>query len=274
MIRRFLSAALAVAALFSLSSCLDYEEDMIVNDDLSGQVLVTLTLPDTLVSKYEKLGAELEQAKIEKRLESVSGVSLASYQTTGGRQPKITMLIKFSSLDKLSEAVAANPPAAVFAGRYTVSRENGLTKIERKLGVGDLGKDIPEFNAAIYKTHFNGTIAGTNSGFYNGFGQDVRYRYKLADLLAQQPIQTTTLSKSFPWMLILGGLVVIAAVAWYGWEYFGKKKPGTSPAPAPRPQPPAGGGAPGASSSPSATPAAPRRPGPPQPRRPGPPSQS
>lgn len=266
MIRRLFTAALAVVAMCSLSSCLDYDEDMIINADLSGQVLVTLTLPDTLMSKYEKLGAELEQAKIEKRLESVSGVSLASYQNTGGRQPKITMLIKFSSLDKLSEAVAANPPAAVFAGQYTVSRENGLTKIERKLGVGDLGKDVPEFNAAIYKTHFNGTIAGTNSGFYNGFGQDVRYRYKLSDLIAQQPIQTTTLSKSFPWMLILGGLAVIAAIAWYGWEHFGKKKPSPRPMPAPSPAGSQGGSAP-------STPAAPRRPGPQQPRHPGQPPQ-
>ncbi len=284
MIRRFLTATFAVATMLSLSSCLDYEEDMIVNDDLSGQVLVTLTLPDTLISKYEKLGAELEQAKIEKRLENVSGVSLASYQTTGGRQPKITMLFKFSSLDKLSEAVAANPPAAVFAGQYTVTRENGVTKIDRKLGVGDLGKDLPEFNTAIYKDHFNGTIAGTNSGFYNNHGQDVRYRYKLTELLAQQPIQTISLTKSIPWMLILGGLAVLAAAAWYGWEYFGKKKPGSGPAPTSRPSPAKPGPAPttGPASpkpSPAAPPStppaptAPRRPGPPQSRRPGPPSK-
>lgn len=247
MLRRLFTAALAAASLLSLTSCLDYEEDMIVHNDLSGQVLVTLTLPDTLSGKYEKLGIELEKAKIEKRLEKTSGVSLERYESTGGRQPKITLLFKFTSLEKLSEAIAANPPAAIWGGRFLVTKEANLTKIDRQLGAGDAGGDLPAFNSATYKAHYDGTISGTNSGFYNQHGHDVRFRYKLTDMLSIQPLQTVTLSKSWPWMLILGGLAAVAFAAWYGWEQFGKKRPAA---------PYAG---------------APQRPGPP--RRPGPPSK-
>lgn len=269
MFRRLLTAALVAASLLSLSSCLDYDEDMIVHNDLSGQVLVTLTLPDTLASKYEKLSKELEQASIEKRLDKVSGVSLANYETTGGRQPKITMLFKFTSLEKLSEAIAANPPAAIWGGQFLVTKEADLTKIDRKLGVGDAGSGLPPFNRAMYKTHYDGTITATNSPQYNQHGHDVRYLYDLTKMLSIQPLQSVTLSKGWPWMLILGGLAAIAGAAWYGWEQFGKKKPAPSggapripvrpPAPSPAPE-----GTP-------APPAPPQRPGPP--RRPGPPSK-
>jgi hypothetical protein len=283
MSRRLLAAALAVVAMLSLSSCLEYDEEMIINSDLSGTALVTLTLPDTLVSKYERLGIELDKEKIEKRLESVSGVSLASYQNSGGRQPKITMEFKFSSLEKLSEAIAANPPAAIWAGQFTVTKEGKDTKIDRKLGVGDPGNDLPPYNNVRYKTHFNGKIKSTNSPKFNSPANDVRYDWSLAKLVALQPTQSTTLTKGFPWLILLLVVAAVAAAAWYGWEYFGKKKrlsplqtPTSGLVPPPPPTvvpeaaaPPPAPAPPPAASSP--TPPPPQRPGPPQARRPGPP---
>lgn len=269
MFRRLFTAALAAVSLLSLTSCLDYEEDMIVHNDLSGQVLVTLTLPDTLTGKGGELSSELERAKIEKRLEKTSGVSLERYESTGGRQPKITLLFKFSSLEKLSEAIAANPPAAIWGGRFLVTKEANLTKIDRQLGVGDAGKDLPSFSRALYKTHYDGTIAATNSPQYNQHGHDVRYMTDLLKMLSTQPVHSVTLSKGMPWALILGGLLAVAGAAWYGWEQFGKKKPAPAGG-APRipTRPPAPTPAPGDT---PAAPGPPQRPGPP--RRPGPPSK-
>ena len=250
MLRRLLPTALAIACALSLSSCLDYDEELTIHNDLSGEVSVVLTLPDTLLSKYEQVGKELERAKIEKRLANASGVQLVRYERTeGGRQPKITMIFKFSSLDKLNDAIAANPPASIWAGQFAVTKEGGFITIDRKLGVGDAGVELPEYNNLLYKTHFDGNITATNSPQYNSPAKDVRYRYKLTEMLAKQPLQTTTFAKGWPWMLILGSLAAVGGAAWYGWEYFGKKKPAD---PLGRPPSP---------------------PGPPQPRRPGPPGR-
>jgi hypothetical protein len=240
MFRRLIAAALAVASTVLLSSCLDYDEELIIHNNLSGEAYVTLTLPDMLISKYERIGIELDRAKIEKRLETVSGVHLASYERTDDRLQKVKMLFKFTSLDKLNEAIAANPPAAIWAGQFTVTKENGQTKVDRKLGVGDAGNDLPQFNSALYKTHFDGTIAATNSPQYNSPAKDVRYRYSLSEMLSRNPTQSTTFVKGWPWTLILLSLAAIGGAAWYGWEYFGKKKDFDllhSPSPAEDPDP-------------------------------------
>lgn len=272
-----LATALALASMLSLSSCLDYEEDLTIHKDLSGEAIITLTLPDTLISKYEKLGIELDNAKLTKRFDAMSGVSLIGYENSGGRKPVIKMQIKFSSIEKLNEAIAANKPAGIWGGQFTVTKENGVTRIERKIGVGDAGTELPDFNYANYKTHYDGNIIATNSGQYNSSGQDVRYRYKLTDMVVQHPSQVTSLKKSWPWGVILACLVLVAGAAWYGWEYFGKKKPAASPAPASGPtnKAPANPTPPGPAPAPEAPqrPGPPKRPGPPQPRKPGAPPQ-
>ena len=250
MLRRLLPTALAFACALSLSSCLDYDEELTIHNDLSGEVSVVLTLPDTLITKYDQICKELERAKIEKRLANASGVQLVRYEKSeGGRQPKITMVFKFSSLEKLNDAIAANPPASIWAGQFAIKKEGGVITVDRKVGVGNAAVEMPEHNNVFYKTHYDGKITTTNSPRYNSPAKDVRYQYELSELMARQPTQSTTFAKGWPWLLILGCLAAIGGAAWYGWEYFGKQKPVD---PLSRPPSP---------------------PGPPQPRRPGPPSQ-
>lgn len=243
MLRRLLPTVLAFACALSLSSCLEYDEELTIHNDLSGEVSVVLTLPDTLMAKYEQVGKELERSKIEKRLANVSGVHLAHYERTEGtRQPKITMLFKFTSLDKLNEVIAANPPASIWGGQFTIKKEGGFITVDRKMGVGNVGVEMPEYNNVLYKTHYDGKITSTNSPQYNSPAKDVRYRYKLSEMMARQPMQTTTFAKGWPWLLILGCLAAIGGAAWYGWEYFGKQKPydplSRTPSPPGPPQPP------------------------------------
>jgi hypothetical protein len=277
---RHLATSLAVAMLMLMSSCIGYDEELIIHENLSGEASVTLTLPNVLVTKWENVATELEKVNIEKRLDKVSGVKLKSYEKTEGRQPTIRLVIAFSSLEKLNEAIAKNPPAAVWAGQFTITKEEGKTKVERKLGVGDAGKDLPSGLYALYKTHFDGTIVATNSKQYNSPAKDVRFRYSLDEMLAQQPVQSTTTAKGWPWTLILICLAAVAGAAWYGWEYFGKKKPGGAMMPAPAPvsaapaDPKEGEPAPESGQATPPTAAPPRRPGPPQPRPPGAPPQS
>lgn len=252
---------------------------MIIHKDLSGEVISTITLPDSLISSYSKVGPEFDEAKLRARFDALSGVKLLNYSKSNDRRPVVKLHISFSSLEKLNEALAANKPAGILGGEFTVSKADGKTSIVRKLGVGEPISDLPQQNWVQYKTHFDGKIANTNSGFYDQANSDVRYRFKLTEILANQPTQETVLARALPWKWIFICLVVIAAAAYYGWELTKKKKvvvnpqplhatraaavtppgatPQAAPAPAPAPAPPSAG---------------PQRPaGPPRPQRPGPP---
>ena len=253
MIRARISlAALAATCLLLLSSCLDYDEDMTIHKDLSGEVFASITLPDSLISSYMKISPEFEEAKLRARFDAMSGVSLVSYSKSTDRRPVVKLHIKFTSLEKLNEAIAANKPAAILGGQFTITKEDGKTRIVRKLGVGDPLNDLPQSNWIQYKTHFDGKIAGTNSGFYDQANSDVRYRYKLTELLANLPTQETTLARATPWMWIFICLVVIAAAAYYGWKLTGKKVI-VQPKPLHAGRGPAGAPTPAASASPAAS---------------------
>jgi hypothetical protein len=233
-------------------------------------------------------------------------VKLINYSKSTDRRPVVRLHIKFTSIEKLNEAIAANKPAAILAGQFTVTKEEGKTRIVRKLGTGDSLSDLPQQNWIQYKTHFDGKIASTNSGFYDQANSDVRYRYKLTELLANQPTQENVLARATPWLWIFICVLVIAAAAYYGWKLTGKKvvvhpqplhagrvpagapgapaaskpatpaaqAPATPPAAAaPTPAPAPAAAAPPAPAAP--TPAAPpQRPtGPPRPQKPGPPQR-
>ncbi|MEZ0390146.1 MAG: hypothetical protein ACAI34_23910 [Verrucomicrobium sp.] len=224
MLSRLTTVLPALAAAMLLTSCLDYEEDLVIHKDLSGEVALVITLPDSLVSKYDPVHAEFTAAKMTKRFEGLDGITLEGYELVQDRKPLAKIKFSFKSLDKLNEAIAKNAPASILGGTFTVKKEGDKTVIERKLGEGTPTTDLPDFNYAQYKTHFDGTIANTNSGHYNSMGQDVRYRYKLTELLAQKPVQMTTLVRPKPWAILFSCIAVLAGAAYYGWKLLGKKK--------------------------------------------------
>jgi len=214
----------ALSCAFTLSSCLDYEEHLTIHEDLSGEAVVTIHLPDTLLGKFGDAADQLTEANLRKRFDALSGVKLTSYQYTEGRKPVVTLGIQFSSLEKLSEAAAGNKPASVLVGQFTITKEAGKNVIERKLGVGDPVNDLPDFNFANYTTHFDGTIAKTNSGFFNNHNSDVRYRYKLTEILADQPVMRNEIVKPTPWVLFGAGAIAVIAAAWFIWNKMNLKK--------------------------------------------------
>lgn len=224
MLHRLTTALTAIAASMLLSSCLDYEETLVIHKDLSGEASVVINLPDSLVSKYEPIQAEFTPAKMSKRFEDLDGVTLESYEVTSERKPVAKLRLKFSSIEKLNAAIAKYPPASIVAGVFTVKKEGDKTTIERKLGQGEPKAELGDFNNVLYTTHFDGTISGTNSQLYNSHGQDVRYRYPLTTVISQKPIQSTTVVKPKPWAVIFFCIAVLAGAAYYGWKLLGKKK--------------------------------------------------
>lgn len=220
-------AVSAIASCVLLSSCLDYEEESWIHNDLSGEAIIKLTLPDALQSKFPTVEDEFTKEKLEKRFDTISGVKLAETSIdTSKLRHVVTLHVKFVSLQKLDDALAANVPAAMLAGHWEVNRDNGLVTINRKLGTVQPKSGIGPDNFATYVVHFDSALAHTNSGFYDGSHNTVRYRYKVSDIESNVQLQSNSLTKPLPWLAIIISVIVIGGGAWFGWENFAKKKKG------------------------------------------------
>ncbi|HEY2574456.1 MAG TPA: hypothetical protein VGH65_10310 [Verrucomicrobiaceae bacterium] len=212
-------AALACGVL--LSSCLEgYDEEMVIYSDLSGRAVVKVNLPDAVLSKFDSVRDEFEPKKIQKRFASLSGVTLERYSLTEGRFAEATFEVSFSSLEKLNAAAAANQPAPMLVGEFVVTKDaDGRTIVERKLGLGTATADLPADKYANYKMHFQEpvVVARTDSGFKDASHNDVRYRWKLADISIQKPTMVNKLAKPLPWAWILSGAAALLFGSWIVW---------------------------------------------------------
>jgi hypothetical protein len=280
-LRRLATTCFALLCACGLSSCLDqYSEEMVIHSDLSGEATVTVILPDTLLEKYDAVQKEFSEANLRKRFDKASGVKLTSYSISEGRHPEVRLEVSFSSLEKLSEAAKANPPAQMLIGQFTISKDGKYTVVERKLGLGTATMSLPTDKNAVYKMHFDMPVevAHTNSGFFDKSHGDVRYRWSLADLASQQPVLINRVLKPLPWLWIavsVAGLIVLAWIIWQQLANMARKKhlaAMNEPPPAAVPAAP-----PPVMPAPGEGPVLPPRPGPPQrpgpPRRPGPPGR-
>jgi hypothetical protein len=224
-VRRLLLSMCAALCAAGLSSCLElYSEEMTIHEDLSGEAKVEVTLPDTLIEKFSKVHDEFSPQNIEKRFAGLKGVKLRRYTLAEGRKPKATFEVSFSSLEKLNEAIAANEPASVLAGAFSVTKAaDGKRTVERKLGTGTPKMDLPDDSYANYKVHFDTPVevVGTNSEYYDQPHNDMRYRWPMARIVTIQPVLAATVVRPFPWMWILIAVLALLLVTWFGWLSFG-----------------------------------------------------
>ena len=284
LLRRLAVTCIALSCACGLSSCLDqYSEEMVIHSDLSGEATVTIILPDSLLEKFEPVQKEFSEASIRKRFDKASGVKLEKYTFTEGRHAEVKLEVSFSSLEKLSDAAKDNPPAQMLIGQFSITRDNKYTVVERQLGVGKPTMSLPNDKNALYKIHFDMPveISHTDSALFDKSNNDVRYRWSLAELAAQQPLLVNKVMKPLPWLWIAVSVVALIVLAWIIWQQLANKARKKHLAAMNAPQPVA---APVATPPPPVTPAPgqgpvlpPRPPGPPQrpgpPRRPGPPGK-
>jgi hypothetical protein len=215
----------SLTALLLLSSCVDYEEELTIHENFSGEARITLTLPDTLVGKFPEAAQEVTAAKIKAHLDKVSGVRLISHEFRQGRKPVVKMLVGFDSLDAWNEAVALQPQAAVLAGKFSRQKTEKGMQIERQLGGGmAVPEGMPEFNYVNYTIRLKSQILSTNSPQFNSHGNEVRYRYPLIQLMEKQPLQSITVEHHLPWGKLIGGTAAALVVLWKLWEMVKPKK--------------------------------------------------
>ena len=272
----------AASCALGLSSCLElYNEEMVIHADLSGEAKVTVELPDVLVEKFAKVHEEFSEKNIRKRFDAVKGVKLRSYTLTEGRKPKATFDVAFSSIEKLNEAIAANPPASVLVGTFTIEKKSeGFRVVERTLGTGTPTLALPDDCYALYKTHFEMPVEmlGTNSTQYDQPHNDVRYRWPMSQIVAIKPVMASKVKRPFPWQWVVLAALALLLVTWFGWLAFGsiRKKRVKAKARA-KAKADAAAAAPPVEAAPPPSqpqrPGSPQRPGQPQPRRPGPPGR-
>lgn len=223
---RFAALGLAIVSVLFLSGCLGYEEEMKINNDLSGEAVIKVLLPDILDSKLSAVGDAFSEAALRKRFDLVSGVSLVSYeQKSETRRPEVNVKIKFSSLDALSKAAEANPPAAMLLGKFVItSDEKGGKRITRTLGTQTPKGDIKEDSYAQYVMHFGKPLGYTNSTRFDGANDTVRFRYKMDTLPSSAPEIIVVLPKPniLMWLAIcFGGLAFLTLLVW---QIYGQKR--------------------------------------------------
>lgn len=214
-------AALACSLVFT--GCLDYDEEMWIYNDLSGRATVHLTLPDPLKDDFAGVNEQFSQEKLQKRFDAASGVKLVSYELSEEkRRPDLKIEVQFSSLEALSKALEANPPAAALGGKFTITKEDGQLKITRQLGTvepkGEIGTGV-----AMYVMHFPEALAYTNTTLHDGAHDTVRYRYKLDEIFRLQPAFINSLPKQLPWKMIalIGGSALL--LGYLLWAFTKKK---------------------------------------------------
>src|SRR5689334_4496073 len=99
--RAILSLLVATCASV-LTGCLDYEEEMWLNSDLSGRATMTVALSDTLSDPRLHGKDLLGMDQIRRDVESVEGLKIEDFQTfkENGKQV-MRMTITFTSWEKL-----------------------------------------------------------------------------------------------------------------------------------------------------------------------------
>lgn len=193
---------------------------MIIHKDFSGELKATVRLPDALNDQFAGIQTKFSEENIQKLFQDLNGITLTQYEFTPGRRAEAKFSMKFKSLERLNEAIQSRPPVSFLLGTVTVKREDDRAVIERQLGGGDVqANQILSSNTAMYLMKFSSPIKATNSGFYNNHGQEVRFRYSLAEIQAQKPILSTTVQIPIPWLWIGLGAIAVFAALWLAWKY-------------------------------------------------------
>lgn len=229
---RLLTRTAFVVALLFLSGCLDYEEEMWLNSDLSGRVAMTISLKEEIVRGTTGFEKDLTEEGIRRDVERIPGVKLESFESFRDSGRMIAKIrLTFDSIEKLTrhETGVADSSPASFLGAVTVRQEGGKVVIERSLralpttkskgtaedilskGIGSL---LFSKNYLAYKLHVPGELITANTQHIEGKAGTVEWKYTLAQAIREPPTMRVEWRKPFPIMgITIGGFVLTAVIA-------------------------------------------------------------
>lgn len=222
--------ALLVAAF--LSGCLDYDEEMWLNGDLSGRVNMVISVQEEIVKGATGLEKDLSEAGVRRDVERLPGVKLESFESFREAGKVIAKLrITFDSLEKLTrhETTAGESTPLSLLGAINLRKEGRKWILERTLTAlpetktkstasdlltKGLGSLLFSKNHLTYKLHLPGEIITANSQRIDGKEHVVEWNFTLAQAMREPPVMRVEWKKGFPWLwLVAGSGLGIAFVA-------------------------------------------------------------
>jgi hypothetical protein len=218
-----------------LGSCVDYEEEMWLNNDLSGRLALTLSVQEELVKGNTGLERDIREEVIRRDIERIPGVKLQSFRAFRDAGKIVEkMVIEFDSVEKLSryETSIGEAGAVSLLGTFKIQESRGrivfertvpvLPRLQGSTAVKDLFvQGLSSFflgkNYLSYKLHLPGEIINANTQRVDGQNRVVEWKFTLAQAVHDPPSMQSEWKKQGGrgTIVLVGVLVALAAVAFY-----------------------------------------------------------
>jgi hypothetical protein len=230
-LRRWLRISFALLTVGLLGGCIDYDEEMWLNGDLSGRVNMVIAVQEEIVKGALGLEKDLSETGVRRDVERVPGVKLESFESFREAGKVIAKLrITFDSLEKITrhETTPGESTPLSLLGAVTLREDGRKWLFERTLTalpetkakstgsdflVKGLGSLLFSKNHLSYKLHLPGEIITANSQRIDGKERTIEWNYTLAQAMREPPVMRAEWKKSFLWLLALGIAVLAAACA-------------------------------------------------------------
>jgi len=231
LLRRGLRLVGALLAVGLLGGCIDYDEEMWLNDDLSGRVSMVISVSEEMVKGSTGFEKDLSEAGVRRDVERLPGVKLEAFESFREAGKVVAKLrIIFDSVEKLTrhERGAGESSPLSLLGSLNLREEGRKWVLERTVGAlpetkaqstgsdlfaKGLGSLLFSKNHLAYKLHLPGEIITANSQHLNGRERTIEWNYTLAQAMREPPVMRAEWKKPFPLMpvaatLILAGVAV------------------------------------------------------------------
>ena len=226
-----------------LGGCVDYDEEMWLNGDLSGRVNMVISVQEEIVKGTTGLEKDLSEEGVRRDLERLPGVKLESFESFREAGKMVAKLrITFDSLEKLTrhETTAGESTPLSLLGTLNVREEGSKWILERSLtalpetkakSTGSdlfakgLGSLFFSKNHLTYKLHLPGEIITANSQRLDGKARTIEWNYTLAQAMRESPVMRAEWKKAFPWVWLLIGGSVLGATGVTIWSWSQRRVP-------------------------------------------------
>lgn len=235
---RSLFCAICCVIAVSLAGCVDYDEEMWLNPDLSGRLSLVVSVREELVRGQTGLERDLSENGIRREVERIPGVKLVSFQSfrdSGKVIGKISLT--FDSVEKLTrpETTVASSTPVSFLGRIAIREEGGHVIFTRMLPampqahsdswgqqllVQGLGSLFLSGNHLNYKLHIPAELLTANTSHIDGAANTVEWQYTLAQAIREPPLMTAewkqprTFVKTLLWISLSLAIIALGAYFW------------------------------------------------------------
>ena len=179
-----------VAVLFS--GCVDYTEELWLNEDMSGTIKMDIVIDEKLatLTEQERPDNIFSEGGIRSRFSNVRGVELVGAEAhTEGDKRVSTCTLKFDSIESLKNISNAKKETNFLGDIFIAQGDSGRVTYTRTVVMSDDAKNkmvdqILKGFTWTYTVHFPGKILGVDSSanFIDKDTHTVTWVYSLTDL--------------------------------------------------------------------------------------------